>query len=109
MVGHDPTIKVDRSEIRMARRQRMEGKMKQNECKPPKNAPFTGPFLKAQTTHPTSPSKTLPPPFKGAIRIELSCFILFVRAFIQVKLLDFNFPALLATLGPRGIKGYPEP
>jgi len=27
MVGHDPTITVDRSEIRMARRQRMEGKM----------------------------------------------------------------------------------
>jgi hypothetical protein len=27
MVGHDPTIRVDRSEIRMVRRQRMKGKV----------------------------------------------------------------------------------
>ena len=88
----------------MARRQRMEGS---RETKTPeKREDLTPPPLQRPHLPARKPSH---PPLNGAIRLELSCFILFVRAFIQVKLLDFIFPALLATLGPRGIKGYPEP
>jgi hypothetical protein len=49
-------------------------------------SPFTPSFIFFLTFLSSPPSKTLPPPFVfGAIRLELSCFILYLRAFVQEK------------------------